>query len=63
MLRKEACSGSIANLSRIRAQWCLTDCLTKKPSTPQALVDAAAFDILHVHVVSGISFFGGLTLK
>ena len=30
MLRKEACSGSIADLSHIRTQWCLTDCLTKK---------------------------------
>ena len=30
MLRKEACSGSIADLSHIRTQWCLADCLTKK---------------------------------
>ena len=29
MLRKEACSGSIADLSHIRTQWCLADCLTK----------------------------------
>ena len=30
MLRKEACSGAIADLSHIRTQWCLADCLTKK---------------------------------
>ena len=27
MLRKEACSGSIADLSHIRTPWCLADCL------------------------------------
>jgi len=26
LLRKEACSGSIADLSHIRTQWCLADC-------------------------------------
>ena len=40
MLRKEACSGSIADLSHIRTQWCLADCLTKKSANPQALIDA-----------------------
>ena len=40
MLRKEACSGAIADLSHIRAQWCLADCLTKKSASPQALIDA-----------------------
>ena len=40
MLRKEACSGAIADLSHIRTQWCLADCLTKKSANPQALIDA-----------------------
>ena len=40
MLRKEACSGSIADLSHIRTQWCLADCLTKKSANPQNLTDA-----------------------
>ena len=40
MLRKEACSGSIADLSHIRTQWCLADCLTKKSANPQNLIDA-----------------------
>ena len=40
MLRKEACSGAIADLSHIRTQWCLADCLTKKSASPQALIDA-----------------------
>ena len=40
MLRKEACSGSIAHLSHIRTQWCLTECLTKKAANPQNLTDA-----------------------
>ena len=38
MLRKEACSGSIADLSHIRTQWCLADCLSKKPANPQNLI-------------------------
>ena len=40
MLRKEACSGSIADLSHIRTQWCLADCLTKKSANPQNLIHA-----------------------
>lgn len=40
MLRKESCSGSIADLSHIRTQWCLADCLTKKSANPQNLIDA-----------------------
>ena len=40
MPRKEACSGSIADLSHIRAQWCLADCLTKKSANPQNLIHA-----------------------
>ena len=46
MLRKEACSGSIADLSHIRTQWCLADCLTKKSANPQALIDAVKQGIL-----------------
>ena len=29
MLRKEACSGAIADLSHVRTERCLADCLTK----------------------------------
>ena len=46
MLRKEACSGSIADLSHIRTQWCLADCLTKKSANPRALIDAVRQGIL-----------------
>ena len=46
MLRKEACSGSIADVSHIRTQWCLADCLTKKSANPQALIDAVRQGIL-----------------
>ena len=46
MLRKEACSGSIADLSHIRIRWCLGDCLTKKSANPQALIDAVRQGIL-----------------
>ena len=46
MLRKEACSGSTADLSHIRTQWCLADCLTKKSANPQALIDAVRQGIL-----------------
>ena len=30
MLRKEACSGSIADLSHIRTQWCLAELFNQK---------------------------------
>ena len=46
MLRKEACSGSIADLSHIRTQWCLADCLTKKSANPQNLIDAVRRGVL-----------------
>ena len=46
MLRKEACSGSNADLSHIRTQWCLADCLTKKSANPQALIDAVRQGVL-----------------
>ena len=46
MLRKEACSGSVADLSHIRTQWCLADCLTKKSANPQNLIDAVRQGVL-----------------
>ena len=46
MLRKEACSGSIAALSHIRTQWCLADCLTKKSANPQNLFGAVRQGVL-----------------
>ena len=46
MLRKEACSGSIADLSHIRTQSCLADCLTEKSANPQALIDAVRRGVL-----------------
>ena len=46
MLSEEACSGSIADLSHIRTQWCLADCLTKKSANPQNLIDAVRQGVL-----------------
>ena len=46
MLRKEACPGSIADLSHIRTQWCLADCLTKKSANLQNLIDAVRQGVL-----------------
>ena len=46
MLRKEACSGSIADLAHIRTQRCLADCLTKKSANLQNLIDAVRSGIL-----------------
>ena len=46
MLWKEACSGSIADLSHIRTQGCLADCPTKKSPNPQDLKDAVRQGIL-----------------
>ena len=40
MLRKEACSGAIADLSHVRTEHCLSDCLTKKSANPKNLMDA-----------------------
>ena len=34
MLRKEACSGAIADLSHVRTEHCLSDCLTKRSANP-----------------------------
>ena len=46
MLWKEACSGSVADLSHIRTQWCLADCLTKKSANPQAFIDSVRQGVL-----------------
>ena len=46
MLRKETCSGSIADLSDTRTHWCFADCLNKKSANPQALIDAVRQGIL-----------------
>ena len=46
MLRKEACSGAIADLPHISTQWCLAACLTKKSANPQNLIDAVRSGIL-----------------
>ena len=40
MLRKEACSGAIADLSHVRTEHCLSDSLTKKSANPKNLLDA-----------------------
>ena len=46
MLRKEACSGSSADLSHIRTHWCVADCLTNKSANPQNLIDAVRQGVL-----------------
>ena len=40
MLRKETCSGAIADLSHVRTEHCLADSLTKKTANPKALLEA-----------------------
>ena len=40
MLRKEACSGAIADSSHARTEHCLSDSLTKKSANPKNLLDA-----------------------
>ena len=40
MLRKEACSGAIADLSHVRTEHCLSDCLTKRSANPRNLLDS-----------------------
>ena len=46
MLRKEACSGNIADLGHVRTQFCLADCLTKSSAKPDALIMAVDTGIL-----------------
>ena len=38
MLRKEACSGAIADLSHVRTEHCLSYCLTKRSANPRNLL-------------------------
>ena len=40
MLRKEACSGAIADLSYVRTEHCLSDCLTKRSANPRNLLSS-----------------------
>ena len=40
MLRKEACSGAIADLSHVRTEHCLSDCLTKRSANPRNLLNS-----------------------
>ena len=40
MLRKEACSGAIADLSHVRTEHCLSDCLTKRSANPRNLLSS-----------------------
>ena len=41
MLRKEACSGAIAELSHVRTEHCLSDCLTQRSANPGNLLNSA----------------------
>ena len=40
MLRKEACSGAISDLSHVRTEFCLPDSLTKKSANPRQLIES-----------------------
>jgi hypothetical protein len=40
MLRRESCSGSIDDLSHVRTEFCLSDCLTKHSAKPDNLLKA-----------------------
>lgn len=46
MLRKESCSGNIADLGHVRTQFCLADCLTKSSAKPDNLINAVDTGIL-----------------
>ena len=46
MLRKESCSGSIDDLSHVRTEYCLSDCLTKHSAKPDNLLTAVETGIL-----------------
>ena len=49
MLREEACSGAIADLSHVRTERCLADCLTKASSNCKNLVDSVmSGDIMEI---------------
>jgi hypothetical protein len=40
MLRRESCSGNINDLSHVRTEFCLSDCLTKHSAKPDNLLKA-----------------------
>ena len=40
MLRRESCSGSVDDMSHVRTEHCLTDCLTKHSAKPDNLLHA-----------------------
>ena len=46
MLRKEACSGSIADLAHIATEHCLSDCLTKASAKADELIKAVSTGVL-----------------
>ena len=46
MLRKEACSGGIDDLSHVRSEDCLSDCLTKHSAKPDNLIKASETGVL-----------------
>ena len=54
MLRKEACSGAIADLSHVRTEHCLSDSLTKKSANPKnfwMLLGAdGSRNLMHIHL-------------
>ena len=46
MLRKEACSGSTADLAHIATEYCLSDCLTKASAKADELIKAVTTGVL-----------------
>ena len=46
MLRKESCSGGIDDLSHVKSEDCLSDCLTKHTAKPDNLIKAVETGIL-----------------
>ena len=46
MLRKEACSGGIEDLSHVKSEGCLSDCLTKHSAKPDNLIKASETGVL-----------------
>mgnify|MGYP003345342667 CR=1 FL=1 len=46
MLRRESCSGNISDLSHVRTEHCLSDCLTMFSAKPDNLLKAVATGIL-----------------
>jgi hypothetical protein len=46
MLRRESCSGNIVDLSHVRTEHCLSDCLTKRSAKPDNLLTAVETGVL-----------------